>query len=171
MLRKLVIEHFEFTWRLLRRLGVREGDVDDAVQEVFIVLSRRLPDIEPGKARSFVVGAAIRTASTWRRTVARRREASDLESEEPIDSSPNPEELTEKKQCRLVLNQILLELDLEQRTVFVLFELEQLPIIDIAELLGIPVGTAASRLRRARARFFASVKRHQAQRAFAGTKP
>src|SRR5690242_17321725 len=72
-LRALQEEHFEFLWRSLRRLGVPEADVDDAVQQVFLVAARR--EILPGSERSFLFATALRVASHARRTLRRRRES------------------------------------------------------------------------------------------------
>ena len=72
-MRMLVIEHFDFVWRLLRRLGVPEADVDDAVQQVFIVVANRLGSIPSERERSFVIGTALRTAATLRRNERRRQ--------------------------------------------------------------------------------------------------
>lgn len=166
-LRQLVLQHYDFIWRTLRRLGVPPADVDDAAQEVFMVTSRRLEDVEPSSERSFLFGTAVRVASTWRRNVSRRREDAEAVLDHRQDPNPDPEEIMDRQRCREALQRILLEMSFEHRAVFVLFELEQLPIGEIAELLSVPTGTVASRLRRAREIFLASAKRFQARQAFA----
>lgn len=165
-LRQLVDGHFDFIWRSLRRLGVPHADVDDSAQEVFMVASRRLDDIEPGRERAFLFGTAARVASTFRRTVSRRREHGGMDLDDTVDPSPDPEQAIARLRSRETLQQLLLDMDLEYRTVFVLFELEQLAVPEIAELLEIPVGTVASRLRRARELFVMSAKRFQARQTF-----
>src|SRR6478609_7176393 len=70
--RALVNDHFDFVWRLLRRLGFPPADADDAAQQVFIVGTRRLADIPAGNERTFLYGSALRVASTMRRNSARR---------------------------------------------------------------------------------------------------
>ena len=150
-------EH-DFIWRLLRRLGIPEASVDDATQQVFCVAARRIDDIQRGSERSFLFGAALRVASERRRS----REFRDRPEPEPadaIDPSPNPEELADKRQRRVILTEILEAMPLELRTVIVLFELEQMTKSEVAGLLEIPVGTAVSRLRRAREEFKALAKR------------
>jgi RNA polymerase sigma-70 factor (ECF subfamily) len=151
-------EH-DFIWRLLRRLGIPEASVDDATQQVFCVLSRRVDDVKAGSERSFLFGAALRVASDRRRS----REFRDVPHEttaDEVDPAPNPEELAERHERRALLQQILEALPMELRTVIILFELEQMTKIEVAELLGIPVGTAVSRLRRAREEFKTLAKRH-----------
>src|SRR5882724_12012118 len=76
-LRALVNEHFELVWRTLRRLGVLVPDLDDAAQQVFLVVSRKLSVIELGKEKPFIFQTALRVASDARRTVRRRREVID----------------------------------------------------------------------------------------------
>jgi RNA polymerase sigma-70 factor (ECF subfamily) len=151
-------EH-DFIWRLLRRLGIPEASVDDATQQVFCVLSRRVDDVKAGSERSFLFGAALRVASDRRRS----REFRDVPREatgEEMDPAPNPEELAERHERRALLQVILEALPMELRTVIILFELEQMTKVEVSELLGIPVGTAVSRLRRAREEFKVLAKRH-----------
>jgi RNA polymerase sigma-70 factor, ECF subfamily len=150
-LRLLVDAHYDFVWRALRRLGVPEGDVDDAVQKVFLVLSRRLPEVRPGAERSFLYQSAYRVAADGRRTLRRRREVFGTDHDEAEDDAPGPDVLLDLRRARARLDELLDALPLELRAVFTLFELDQLTLTEIAELLGVPRGTAASRLRRARA--------------------
>ncbi len=155
-LRALQEEHFEFLWRSLRRLGVPEADVDDAVQQVFLVAARRT--IQPGAERAFLFSTALRVASHARRTLRRRREA-DEPVPEQTDLSPSPEELLDQRRARALLDEVLSSLPLDLRAVFILYELEELTVVEIALMLGIPGGTAASRLRRARECFHETVER------------
>lgn len=154
--------HYSSIWRLLRRLGVPAAQVDDAAQEVFWVAARRLADIETGREHSFLYGVALRVASNWHRA-ARSVPPLDAELLETLrDGSPSPEQVAEERQARALLDLALDQLPLELRTVLVLFELEGLPVKDIASLEGLPVGTAASRLRRAREEFSLVAKRLRA---------
>jgi RNA polymerase sigma-70 factor (ECF subfamily) len=159
-LRALQEEHFEFLWRSLRRLGVPEADVDDAVQQVFLVAARR--EIQPGAERSFLFSTALRVASHARRTLRRRRE-SDEAVPEQTDTSPSPEELLDRRRARALLDEVLEALPLDLRAVFILFELEEMTVVQIAAMLGIPTGTAASRLRRGRELFQQAVARVRTQ--------
>lgn len=162
-LRVLFDEHYPSIWRLLRRLGVAAGQLDDAAQEVFWVAARRLADIEPGRAHSFLYGVALRIAANELR---RQRSAMPLFDSDRVralrDEGPSPEEQMVKRQARELLDEVLDRLPTELRTVFVLFELEGLEVRHIAQLERIPVGTASSRLRRAREEFSAITKRVRA---------
>jgi len=167
-IRHLVDTHFDFVWRSLRRMGLSDADSDDAAQEVYAVASRRLTDIRPGRERAFLFGTALRVASQHRRRSPSRREHLDDRAEAYVDPQPGPEQLLERRRAREQLDELLDELPLEQRAVFVLYELEQLSAPEIAELLELPLGTVASRLRRGRAGFEASVQRLRARLQFKG---
>jgi RNA polymerase sigma-70 factor, ECF subfamily len=143
----------DFVWRSLRRLGVPSANVDDATQEVFLVMSRRLDDIELGKERSFLFGTALRVASTARRTRARHGMHEHDAIERLVDGAPTPEATADRARARAVLDHILDAMELDLRAVFVLYELEEMTMAEIATTLDLPAGTVASRLRRARAEF------------------
>jgi RNA polymerase sigma-70 factor (ECF subfamily) len=167
-LRRLFDEQFGFVWRYLRRLGLGPADADDAAQKVFVVLARRLLAVQPGKERAFLCATAARVVSEHRRTIARRHEVVSPEAEPAPDSKVGPESLIDRRRARALLDQVLDELPDELRGVFVLFELEELGTADIAALLELPEGTVASRLRRARERFRAAVRRLQARGSIPG---
>jgi RNA polymerase sigma-70 factor, ECF subfamily len=152
-LRRIVLEHFEVLWRFMRRLGIAECDTDDAVQEVVLVLARKLDQVEVGCERSFVLSTAVRVASTFRRTARNRREVDDAELAGMHSPGLDPEQLAEKQRLRGVLDKVMKELPLDLRAVFVLYELEELTMAEIANALGLPPGTVASRLRRSRELF------------------
>jgi RNA polymerase sigma-70 factor, ECF subfamily len=152
-LRQVVSDHFDVLWRFLRRLGIADGDTDDAAQEVVLVLARKLDQVEVGAERSFVLSTAFRVASGFRRAARRRREVDDDELVGFESPELNPEALAEKQRLRVVLQRVLNELPLELRAVFVLYELEELTMAEIAATLELPPGTVASRLRRAREQF------------------
>ncbi|MCW5833300.1 MAG: sigma-70 family RNA polymerase sigma factor [Labilithrix sp.] len=164
-LRELADEHYEFVWRSLRRLGVRPPETDDAAQRVFLILAQKLSSIQPDKERSFVFGVVMRVASNVRRDLAtaRAREVAESESPESIAQGPTAESAVAQAEERATLDEILAGIPAERRAVFILFELEELTLTEIAELLGLPVGTAATRLRRARQEFQASVARLHAR--------
>lgn len=164
----LVREHYAFVWRLLRRLGLREGDADDAAQQVFLTASRRLHEVEPARERSFLYGVALNVGARARRSLGRRREEPLEAASERVAPEPNAEQVLERRQARALLDQLLDEMPEELRVVFVLFELEELSTPQIAELCEIPPGTAASRLRRAREDFEERVARAEARRRFSG---
>ena len=150
-LRCALTEHYALVWRSLRRFGVPEDLVDDSAQHLFLPFGRRSGEIPPDKERSFLLAAAVRVAANARRLRARCPEV-------PTDSvdaatTLDPEQLLDWKERRHQLDRVLESLPLEQRSVFVLFELEGFSLPEIAENLDIPLGTATSRLRRARRRF------------------
>lgn len=154
-------EHGPFVHRVLGRLGVHPADVDDAFQEVFVVIHRRLPDFEPdASVRPWVYGICARVASRHRRRKSTSREVASEEAAEPIDPSTPIDSIT-TKQAREALSVILDQLDDEKREVYVLHELEELTIPEVAKSLGCPVPTAYSRLRAARAEVADAVRRYR----------
>ena len=162
-LRSLFQSHYASIWRLLRRLGVQHAQLDDAAQEVFWVAARRFADIEVGREHAFLYGVALRVAAQE----SKRQKAADPLAEleavpRVVDSGPSPEEQLEQRQARQLLDAVLDAMPPELRVVFVLFELEGLEVSHIAALQEIPLGTASSRLRRAREEFSASAKRVKA---------
>ena len=166
----LVRQHAAFVWRTLRRLGLSPSDADDASQEVFLVASRRLGVIQAGRERSFLCATALRVASTFRRTRRRRSEEPAGQLDELAAGAPDPETLVCARSDREELDRVLDAIDDDARAVFVLFELEELPVAEIAELLSLPAGTVASRLQRAREAFHKAVRRRQARGNFRGTR-
>jgi RNA polymerase sigma-70 factor (ECF subfamily) len=159
----LVVEHFDFVWRLLRRLGVPEHDVDDAAQQVFIVAASRLADIDPGHEKTFLYGTVLRTAATLRRNLRRRQRWVETTPVEAASSARGPDEEIERRQALAFLDEVLSGLADELREVFVLCDIEELTAAEVAQIEGIPPGTVASRLRRARRDFAERLKRLQAQ--------
>jgi RNA polymerase sigma-70 factor, ECF subfamily len=157
-------QHFDFVWRSVRRLGVPSHAIDDAAQEVFVVASRRLAIIEPGKEKAFLAGTAVRVASDARRSQGRRREDRDVEVDEESAHTPGADELVDQKRAREMLDEIIAELPDETGPVFVLHELEGMTMAEIATCLDLKPGTVASRLRRARAAFEEAIARLQAPR-------
>jgi RNA polymerase sigma-70 factor (ECF subfamily) len=163
VLRALVQQNYGSVTRLLRRLGVRAAQIDDAAQEVFWIAARRLTDIEPGRGHAFLYGVALRVASQETRKQRRADPIADLEAVPRMRApEPSPEEHLERRQAREMLDTILDALPEELRVVLVLFELEGLEVREIAALREIPIGTASSRLRRAREEFSAIAKRIRA---------
>jgi RNA polymerase sigma-70 factor (ECF subfamily) len=159
-LRALFDAHLDFVWRSLRRLGVPPLTVDDAAQEVFLVLSRRLAEVEDGRERSFLFATALRVASDARRSLARRGEhVGDEALERVADAAPSPADLVDRARARATLDAVLAAMDLDLRAVFVLYELEEMTMAEIATTLELAPGTVASRLRRAREVFEAQVAR------------
>jgi len=154
--------HFDFVWRSLRRLGVREPDVLDLAQKVFLTAHFKLPEFE-GRSQisTWLFGIAQRVASDYRRSALIRREISTDNAELDAVASWHEDFSTESDARRRAraAEAILNKLPEPQRTVFVLFELEEMSGQDIATLLNVSVGTVRSRLRLAREAFRREVKR------------
>jgi RNA polymerase sigma-70 factor (ECF subfamily) len=162
-LRALVDGQYDFVWRTLRYLGLDDASAQDGAQQVMCVLARRLDEVTPGAERPFLFSTAMRVAAGLRRTARRRPEgASDEDVDALAAGVPSAEELVDERRAHEVLQGVLDAMPVELRLVFVLFEVEEVTTPEIAEMLGVPVGTVASRLRRARESFQAIVKRMQA---------
>ena len=160
---------FDFIWRYLRRLGLSDADADDGAQQAFLVLARRLDDVPADKGRAFLCGTAQRIASDMRKRAWRRYEHKDESAIDTASDSVNPETLNEQQSARAVLDTVLDGMPIALRSVFVLFELEEMTTLQIANSLDLPPGTVASRLRRARETFRNAVKRlHLSNRDFGG---
>jgi RNA polymerase sigma-70 factor (ECF subfamily) len=162
-LRTMLAAHYDFIWRLLRRLGLPSDRAEDATQKVFFVASGRLDQIKADSERSFLFGTALRVASETRRDASWRREQLRAEPPETADPAPLADELIDRSRARALLDDILDAMEEDVRVVFVLFELEGLKTGEVAELLALPMGTVASRLRRARALFQTMVTRLRAR--------
>ena len=150
---ELYHEHGRYVWRRLQQMGVHAYDLEDALQEVFIVAFRNAKDFDPNraKAKTWLFGIALNVARNMTRGT-RRREAKLNRDALPQDAIANgtPEELMAQRQRQTLLAELLDALPLEHRTTFVLFELEGLNGNEIAELMQVPVGTVRSRLFHAR---------------------
>ncbi len=151
-------QHFDFVWRALRSFGVPDSVLDDAVQEVFISVHRRLPEFEGRSSlKTWIYSVAYRTAQNHRRAV-RRRETSPLDAN-LVSGEPGPgERLASAQAGRFVLG-FLDQLRAERRDVFVLCVLEEMTAPDAAEILGVGLNTVYSRLRLSRAAFRAALER------------
>lgn len=156
-------EYGDFVWASLQRMGVRDADLQDQLQEVFVVVHRRLVDFEGRSAlTTWLFGICLRVAAAYRRKLARRKEQGYEVLPEIIDDADehDPEQHTALKQARIRLAKILDEMDVEKRAVLVMFEVESLSCDQIAQMLGVPVGTVYSRLHAARAQFEKLRKAH-----------
>ena len=167
----LVRAEFEWVWRLLRRVGLSPADADDATQQVFLVAARRQTELEGGRSRAFLYGITLRVAANARRALRRRRDAPSEAAGRAASSDPVPDELVEQHRARALLDELLARLPVELRRVLVLAEVEQLTTPQIAELEALPAGTVASRLRRARAAFYALLEQEQHRNPFDRRQP
>jgi RNA polymerase sigma-70 factor (ECF subfamily) len=155
----LYAEYFRSVWRTLRRLGVANAQLDDAAQDVFIVVHRRLPEFDGRSVRGWLFAITLRVASDHRR-VAAHRQTMPLD-DRVVDPSPDPAARRELEESVQLLHTLLAELDEKKREVFVLGELEQLSAPEIAEALSLNLNTVYSRLRAARAEFETALGRQR----------
>jgi RNA polymerase sigma-70 factor (ECF subfamily) len=149
----LVSQHLDFVWRLLRRFGASAADADDLAQQVFMIAARKWDELPRGKERAFLYGTARRVAANARRDRGRRAEVSSDALAEAHAPGLSPDEQAELGRAAQLLDELLEQLPEELRRVLVLAELEEATVPAIAQLEEIAEGTAASRLRRARAAF------------------
>ena len=159
----IVEEHGPFVWRTLRRLGVGPGYVEDVAQEVFLVVHRRLADYDGRSGmRAWLYGICAKKGAEHRRRAWFRRERPVAEAPETAIPPDQPEAM-ERREARAQLEAILGELDPKKRDVFVLFELEEMSLAEVAAAVGCPLQTAYSRLHSARALVQASIARLHAR--------
>ena len=156
-----VRQYYAFVWRVLRRSGLAPADADDAAQRVFLIAADRIGDILKGSERAFLYRTAARVAANSRRSDHRRRDLPGLEETAAATPFPAPDDLLDQRRARELLDRVLGELPEDLRAILVLFELEELRTPEIAEALDIPLGTVASRLRRARAEVQERVERYR----------
>jgi RNA polymerase sigma-70 factor, ECF subfamily len=159
-------QHFRYVWRCLRSLGVRESSLDDALQDVFVVVQRRLPEFD-GRAelRTWLYAIALRVGRKYRARAAREPRSLDDESERPEQVAPGDTERAAESRQRLLLARLALgALDDDKREVFVLARIEQMSAPEIADIVGIPLNTVYSRLRLARDAFDAAIARLESRK-------
>jgi RNA polymerase sigma-70 factor, ECF subfamily len=155
--------HFAFVWRSAKRLGVGDAALDDVVQEVFVIVHRRLADFEGRSSlKTWLFGITLRVARDHRRAV-KRRPADAAIDPDALSAAGGPAHDAEKAEAVRLLYTILDEMDDERREVFVMAELEQMAMPEIADGLGDNVNTAYARLRSARQLFEQALARHRAR--------
>jgi RNA polymerase sigma-70 factor, ECF subfamily len=152
-------EHAAYVWRVLRRLGVHESDAEDVSQEVFLIVHKKLGTFEGRSTlRTWIYGICLRAASDYRKRAFRTREkVTETPPELPSESDPQGD--AAGRQARAILDRIVGELDDDKRAVFVLYEIEELPMGEVALAIGCPLQTAYSRLHAARAEVEAAAAR------------
>ncbi|MGC4087790.1 MAG: sigma-70 family RNA polymerase sigma factor [Polyangiaceae bacterium] len=155
-------EQARFVWRSLSRLGVAAEHLPDALQDVFIVVHRKLGGFEGrSSVRTWLFGIAMRVASDWARR--QRRHPSEPLLDTLRDSRDDaPFERAARSEALTTLHRMLDELTPDQRAVFVLVELEQMSVAEAASAVSSNVHTVTSRLKVARQRFEAALRRHRA---------
>ena len=165
-------QHVRFVWRTLRRLGVPDDDCDDALQDVFLVVHRKLAEFRPeAPIQHWLFRLSASVARDHRRS--RRRKDPRQHGLTPLGSDEDvadpgqrgPLEAAERTAAARLIRDLLQELDEAKREVFILADLEQLTAPEIAEVLEEPLNTVYSRLRRARAEFEEALMRHRTRSA------
>ncbi len=155
----LYAEHGAYVFHTLRRLGVRSFEVEDVMHEVFMIAHRRIESYdEATPVRAWLFGIAYRKAADFRKLARHRRETCE-DNEEAIDLGASPEEEVGQRQQRQLVLAALEKIELSRRAVFVMHDIDETPVPVIAEQLAIPLNTAYSRLRLARAEFSDAVRR------------
>lgn len=159
-------EYFEFVWRTARRLGVRPDAVDDVVQETFLVVHRRLSEPRSSSLRTWLYGVTVLTVRNHRRSLRRKSphlQAGPVDPDRLPSAALGPDVSARKAEAARALEAILDGLDDDKRTVFVLVELEQLTVPEVAQIVEANANTVYSRLRLAREEFDAAVRRYRAR--------
>ncbi len=153
--RELYEREFDFVWRNLARLGVRDSDLEDRAQEVFIIAHRKLDLFEDRGSgpRAWLFQIALRIASNARRESRRRPATPDLEAIELVASGDDASRYTFQRDATDQLDALLQQMDFDRRTVLILHEIEEMSAAEIADVLAVPLNTVYSRLRVAKQEF------------------
>ena len=155
---------FDYVWHSLRRLAVPQRDLEDLTHDVFFRVYERLADYDATRPlRPWLFGFAFRVASDYRRRFANRRELLEPSSE-PADPAPTALDRLVRNELVSLAHAALERIEIDRRAVFILHELDGSAMPEIAEALGIPLNTAYSRLRLARAEFRAAAERERLRR-------
>jgi RNA polymerase sigma-70 factor (ECF subfamily) len=152
-LRAAIADHYRLLRRVVRRLGVPEFEVDDVLQETFLAFVRKEDAVHARAERQFLLQCAFRVVLARQRGFARRREDLEAAFDEIEVLRPSPEEELSHRQSLEILDGLLAKMPLELRAIFSLCDIEQLSMKEAAAILDVPIGTATSRLRRAREEF------------------
>lgn len=148
-------QHADFVWRTLQRMGVEEANLDDVSQEVFVVVHRKLLTFDgTSRMTTWLYGICLRVASSWRKRAWRKREQMMAAPPEPCSHEACfGEEYMQRQEAQRLLRDVLDRMDIDKRAVFVMYEVEELSTMEIASVLGVPMGTVHSRLHAARKQF------------------
>lgn len=155
--------HFAFVWRTLQRFGVATAQLDDACQDVFVVVYRRLTDLRPDSSpKAWLYAIAQRVASDQRRSA--RRKGNLMPLHEAIHSSERtPLDSAMVNQASDIVLAFLATLDRDQRAAFMLAELEQMSAPEVARIVEANLNTTYCRIAAARKAFAAFVKKHHGE--------
>ncbi|HXK20947.1 MAG TPA: RNA polymerase sigma factor [Polyangiaceae bacterium] len=162
---QVYVEAFRPVWRLVRRMGVIDTLVDDVVQDVFVVVYRKLPQFSGASSvktwvLAITLGVVRNYRRAWRRKGAGFALAAPLEDPDLIaDGSLDPHEQLSRAQAAQIVQQLLGEMDDDKASLFILVEIEGLSAAEIARALGVKVQTIYSRLAAARRDFERGLRR------------
>lgn len=157
--RALFEQQVDFVWRVLRRYRVPERDLDDACQEVFLIVHRKLPEFEGRSSlRTWIYAIAARVAQVSRRKAYFRRERLEPEALE-LSEEAGQEAAASQNKTLSEVERALAELDADKREAFVLYELEGMNVAEVALATGVPENTALYRLHRAREELAGKLRR------------
>jgi len=158
--------HVDFLWRNARRLGVQDDAVDDVLQQLFLVVYRRLPELKmAGSEKAWLFGVLTRVVRDHHRLLRRKSPHRFFRATDPAtlvdEQTRQPDEALARVEAATVVQRCLDQLDEDKRRVFILAEIEQLPAREIAEATGTNQSTVYSRLRVARLEFEAAAVRYR----------
>jgi RNA polymerase sigma-70 factor (ECF subfamily) len=164
--RTIYREHGRFVWLSLQRLGIHPSDLDDVAQDVFMVVHRRLDTFDRrARITTWLFGICMRVAANYRR---RRRWSHEVLSGGLEDERPSAlaaaDDILVRREQREIAEMALNRLEMAKRATFVMFEIESLSCLEIAELMNVPVGTVYSRLHSARKQLEKNLARDLARR-------
>ncbi len=149
-----LVQHLPRVWRVARRMGLSPATAEEAAQDAFVILFQKMDRIEPGKELAFLLSTVTLICQNLRRKSSFCREVvQPPELLELVADGKTVLDLVEEKQAKELVDEILGQLSEPLRVVFVFYELERLTLVEISEILEIPLGTAGSRLRLARKAF------------------
>jgi len=145
---RVYADHFDFTWRAVRSLGIPAESAEDVAHDIFLVVHRKLSSLEePSALRSWLFGIARRVCKDYRRALGRRGTQLELDAQREIDPSQNPQNAALSRQALQVVERYVDGLDEERRALFFLALLEGLPVAEVANTLELNANTTYSRVR------------------------
>jgi RNA polymerase sigma-70 factor (ECF subfamily) len=164
--RQVYDTYFGFVWRAVANRGVPAAAMDDVVQEVFLVVHRKLPDFEGrSTVRTWLSGVVRRVVADHVKKRGNRAAGDENVDDHPLKSDEDPAAELERRAAAALVDQLLEKMSAVQREVFVLYELEQLTTREIAELTRTNENTVQTRLKAARKAFQRGLERHRAANA------
>jgi len=152
--------YFDYVWHALRRLGVHERDLEDVAHDVFLAVHRRYADFDATRpVRPWLFGISMRVASDYRRSARVRREVLRADFPEVHAAGRGPQEQVSAAEARRLVLEALEDVEMKYRVVFVMHELHEHSMPEIASVVDAPLNTLYSRLRLARRQFAAAFER------------